>query len=361
MIVRQLQIEQLRCLQACELTPATGLTVITGANGAGKTSILEALHLLAYGRSFRGRVRDGLIRTGAAALQIYCEFDDATGRSHRAGLRHFGDRWEARFDGQSIQALTDFCATQTIVTFEPGSHQLIAGPSEERRRYLDWALFHVEHQFLSAWRRYTRVLKQRNALLKAGPSVSQLQPWDDELANHGEAMTRWRLEYLHTVETNIARYAGLLLPELGQPSLTYLAGWKRDAFNLSDALLIARDRDLATGYTSVGPHRADWRINFAGLPNREALSRGQEKLTALCCMLGQAEQLAQRTGAWPVLCLDDLMSELDAAHFEQAIIAITATCAQVFLTGTAVPDSVLARWSAATMFHVEQGKLRCLK
>ena len=358
MILTQLQVRQLRCLQDVQLSPAPGLNVILGANGAGKSSLVEAIHVLGYGRSFRGRVREGLIRVGSAHLEIYAEWLDGQQQAHRAGLRHAGGSWEARLDGAPVSNLGELCAQVAVVTFEPGSHDLIGGGAEHRRRYLDWGLFHVEPAFFSQWRRYARALKQRNALLKAGPAPNSLAPWDRELADAGEALTRLRQSYLDRLEPILVAEAQAFLAELGPAGLDFHPGWKRAELTLSDALLLSRERDLAVGHTTVGPHRADWEMDFASLPGRQALSRGQEKLTALACILGQARGVAADRGEWPVVCLDDLASELDLAHQQQVLASVLASGAQVFLTGTQLPDALPTPPADYRLFHVEQGVFR---
>lgn len=358
MRLTRLDVHRLRCLAEVQFCPAPGLNLITGGNGAGKTSLIEAVHLLGYGRSFRGRVRDGLVRTGAANLEVYAEWLDGQGRGRRAGLRHTGAVWEARLDGAPAPSLTELCAELAVVTFEPGSHELIAGGAEHRRRFLDWALFHVEPEFLPVWRRYARALKQRNALLKRGPAGSALAPWDRELADAGETLTRLRGAYLHRLEPVLAATAGEFLPELGQAGLRFLPGWRQDETRLEDALLLSRERDLATGHTAVGPHRADWRVDYVGLPGRETLSRGQEKLTALACVLAQARAFASDKGEWPVVCLDDLASELDQQHQAQALQAVLASGAQVLLTGTEAPAMLVGALQPQRWFHVERGELQ---
>ncbi len=359
MRLTRLDIRQLRCLQAVEFRPAPGLNVITGGNGAGKTSLIEAIHLLGYGRSFRGRVRDGLIRSGQPHLELYAEWLDGQGRARRAGLRHAGGDWEARLDGAPAPSLTELCAELAVVTFEPGSHELIAGGAEHRRRFLDWALFHVEPGFLPVWRRYARALKQRNALLKRGPAASALAPWDRELADAGESLSRLRGDYLARLEPVLVATAGEFLPELGPAGLRFLPGWRREESSLEDTLLLGRERDLALGYTSQGPHRADWRVDYLGLPGREALSRGQEKLTALACVLAQARAFAADRGEWPLVCLDDLGSELDRPHQHQALASVLASGAQVLLTATEAP-SLPTGIDAGARFHVERGQLQPL-
>lgn len=356
MHLTRLRVARLRCVAEAELELGPGLNVIVGANGAGKSSLIEAVHLLAYGRSFRGRVRDGLVSTGAPDLEVYVEWREQ-GRQHRAGLRHGGQDWEARVDGEPVPRVTDLFAQVAAVTFEPGSHALLGGGGEQRRRFLDWGLFHVEPDFLASWRRYARALKQRNTLLKGSPTSHLLDSWDHELAESGELLTRQRRTYLSALEPVLEASAQALLPELGHAQLEFQPGWKQSEVGLADALLLARGRDQMVGHSTVGPHRADWRLGFEALPDREALSRGQAKLAALACVLAQAQLHAGRRNDWPVICLDDLASELDPAHQRQVLGSVLGSGAQVLLTGTTVPESVDSLAAPHRLFHVEHGRV----
>ena len=319
MHIRRLSLHQVRRFDTVELAPQPGINLITGDNGAGKTSVLEALHVMAYGRSFRGRVRDGLVRQGREALDVYVEWDEQregadTPTRRKAGLRHSGQEWRGRLDGEDVAQLGTLCAALAVVTFEPGSHALVSGGGEPRRRFLDWGLFHVEPDFMGLWRRYSRALKQRNALLKQGRHPHALDAWDRELAEAGEPLTTRRQHYLERLQDRTVELAAVLAPNLGIQSLSLSPGWRKQEVSLSDALLLARERDRMAGYTSVGPHRADWSVGFETIPGRDALSRGQAKLTALTCLLAQAEDYAEQRGEWPVIALDDLSSELDRHH-----------------------------------------------
>lgn len=358
MQVTRLTASGLRRFERALLEPAPGLNLITGDNGAGKTSVLEALHLMAYGRSFRGRVRDGLVRTGSEAVEVFVEWREGPdARQRRAGLRHTGQTWLGRLDGQSVAQLGELCAALAVVSFEPGSHALVTGGGEPRRRFVDWGLFHVEPDFLTLWRRYARALKQRNALLKSGAGGQQLDAWDHELAEAGEPLTRYRQQYLEQLQIRLSAVAADLVPALGTGNLEFQPGWRSGELSLADALLLARDRDRNLGYTSVGPHRADWRIDYSAHPNREALSRGQAKLSALSALLAQAEDYAQRRGEWPIVALDDLSSELDRNHQQRVLQRLLASGAQVFITGTESPAALESLKVTPTTFHVEQGQI----
>src|SRR5690606_7543945 len=344
MRLTRLTVAGVRNLQPLDLAPGPRINLVLGANGAGKTSLLEAIHLLAYGRSFRGRVRDGLVRTGSGSLEVFAEWTEPVDVRRRAGLRHTGQACTGRLDGEPVQQLGELCAALAAVSFEPGSHALVTAGSEARRRYLDWGLFHVEQgesRFQPVWRRYARALKQRNALLKQRVAAGQLEAWDAELAAAAELLDQQRRDYVERLQPRFGALSAAMAPQLGQGHIEYRPGWRRDQLSLADALLLARDRDLAAGFTSVGPHRADWRVVHANCPSGETLSRGQAKLTALACLLAQAEDFAACRGHWPVFLLDDLASELDREHQRRLLERLHGSGAQVFVTGTE-PGPVLA-------------------
>ncbi|WP_424681643.1 DNA replication/repair protein RecF [Frateuria sp. YIM B11624] len=354
----RLRIQGLRCLTDVAVELGEGIHVFVGPNGAGKTSVLEAAYLLSHGRSFRSGAREALVQRGSPSLAVFAELRSTDDARRRLGLGRNGPRWEARVDGVDVPlgVLVQACA---VVCFEPGSHELIAGAAEQRRRFLDWGVFHVEHGFIGAWRRYQRALKQRNALLRTGAAGPDelYAPWEHELGETGAAIDAYRRAYLDRLSPVLAASAGFLLPELGSVALRYRRGWADDR-DLAGVLAEQRGRDLARGHTTMGAHRADWSLAFEHAPLREHLSRGQEKLTALSCLLAQAELHAERRGEWPIVCLDDLASELDLAHQAAVVERLAAVGAQVLVTGTECPVPLQPR--PHRMFHVEQGQIRPL-
>jgi DNA replication and repair protein RecF len=146
-----------------------------------------------------------------------------------------------------------------------------------------------------------------------------------------------------------------LLPELGQPTIAFERGWRGDGDPL-ELLAASREDDLRRGFTTRGPHRADWSIGFQHAPRREHLSRGQEKLCALACILAQARVFADQRGEWPVVCIDDLASELDGPHQEVLVQSLRAVDAQILITGTHEPEALARTGIQAAMFHVEPGQ-----
>ncbi|CAM5297211.1 DNA replication and repair protein RecF OS=Rhodanobacter lindaniclasticus OX=75310 GN=recF PE=3 SV=1 [Rhodanobacter lindaniclasticus] len=199
-------------------------------------------------------------------------------------------------------------------------------------------MFHVEHDFLPLWRRCQRALKQRNSLLRGGaaPTDDVFAPWEWELSQAAELIDLQRRAYIDRLRPCLEASVAALLPELGPLTLRYRRGWSEE-LPLAEQLAAQRGRDSARGHTSLGPHRADWIASFEQAPMREHLSRGQEKLAALACVMAQAALYAQQRGEWPVVCLDDLASELDQGHQAAVVSVLQEAHAQILLTGTELP------------------------
>lgn len=352
----RLRVDNLRCLSKVELELACGLNVLVGGNGAGKTSVLESAFLLSHGRSFRSGQRDAMVRTGAERMSVFATVVGGDGTEHRVGLGRESGRWTARADGEELVGLGELFQLCAVVCFEPGSHALIAGGPEERRRFLDWGVFHVEHESLSTWRRYHRALKQRNRLLRTGQRLNdaEVEAWERELATSGESLDKGRARYIGVWQDELLAVASALVPELGAVSVSYRRGWSADE-SLAESLALRRERDSLRGHTTVGAHRCDWSLSFEGAMSREQFSRGQAKLAALACLLAQARVFARGRGEWPVLCLDDLASELDDVHLGRVVELVAGEAEQVLITGTALPQAL--RHHGARVFHVEQGQV----
>lgn len=358
MLFERLRLENLRNFTALDLDLGPRLNLFVGPNGAGKTSILEGAYLLSHAQSFRTGLTDSLIRRGNEQLVLAARLARRSGPV-QVGLARSVEGWQAKINGQPVSSLGAVLGECALVCFEPGSHALISGSSAERRRFLDWGVFHVEPEFLGQSRQYSRVLRQRNAALKQSASEAELDAWDVELVAAADPLARMRTAYFARYATELAAVLALLLPELGLATARLSAGWP-DETALDHALRQARPRDRARGHTTRGPHRADWSIHFEGAPQREHLSRGQEKLCALACVLAQARVHAAAKEEWPVIALDDLASELDAEHQKMVVKMLSTAMAQVLISGIDVPECLRGIDTPIRMFHVEHGMVRSL-
>ncbi len=358
MRIERLRLSNLRNIASLDVGLGPGINFFVGPNGAGKTSNLEGAYVLSHGGSFRTSQSAVLIKRGAESVGIHADVDRAIGPI-KLDMLSLGSGWQMKVNGDRAPSLATGLAEFALVCFEPGSHALISGGSAERRRFLDWILFHVEHDYIATARDYRRTLKQRNALLKANGPESELKLWDTEFAGAAERLTAIRQAIFPAYAIELANILSIFLPELGNATSTFRRGWS-DEKMLLDALSETHGIDRSRGHTTRGPHRADWSIRFEKAPSREQLSRGQEKLCALACVLAQARVYAAAKSEPPVVALDDFSSELDRAHQKTAMDLLSATGSQILVTGVELPGNWNTETGPNRLFHVEHGRVEGL-
>jgi DNA replication and repair protein RecF len=353
LIIKSLQINNLRNIKRAGIEAHPRVNLLIGENGAGKTTVLESMMVLAKGRSFRSNQAAALIGPEDRAFRVTAKIVNGPDRTRSLGIERSVEGWKARRDGQDIEKLGELAADLPLVLMEPNSHSLISGPPEGRRRFLDWGVFHVEHGFLGTWRRYTRAVRQRNSALRSqnGPMVKSLDPLVTDL---GEQIASLRGDFFEKLAERTAHYLCVLNSELPGIDIRYRKGWSGDS--LREALDHSMQRDLERGSTGVGPHRADLVLSTREKPAREVLSRGEQKALAAAMLLSQAELMAD-AGETPVFLLDDLASEFDDQHRSSLLSASMDTNAQVWITGTSVDPYSSVKSPERHVFHVEQGKI----
>lgn len=355
MYIARLDGAGLRNLQPFSLRPGQ-LNVLTGDNGSGKSSTLEALHLLATGRSFRSQRADGAIQHGLVEFTLFALGCEPDGREHRFGYRKAkAAEPEIRIDGE-VAGLGDIAAALPVRFIGPGSEELLEGEPAVRRGFLDWILFHVEHGYLSLWRRANRALAQRNALLKQRAGTASLRPWSRELAESSTRIAALRQEALEDLKSEMATLLARF-DFMASIDLQYA----RTAVPESDEHwqdLETREREL--GYSLFGFQRDDLRIRVAGGMARDILSRGQRKALVYALLLAEAALVRRKTGKISVLLLDDLCSELDKNNAGQVLTLVLETGMQAFITALNPADleDLLPAGSARQLFHVEHGVVR---
>ena len=350
MSLAELRIENLRCVESAALEFSPELNLIAGENGAGKTSILEAMFLLGRGRSFRTRSSERLIRHGSTTLTVFGRTDDVPPK--QAGVEIAADGGtRARINGENAQSLLELSGVLPVQAIDPEIHKLVDQGPERRRRWLDWLVFHVEPTFGLHWARYNRALKQRNAALRAG--AIETKAWDPELIRNGEAITASRQQALER-----------LLPRLSETfqrfgaldvNAGFFSGWAA-GMPLEESLRANTDRDRARGMTTSGPHRADVKLKRTNRVARETLSRGQQKLTAIAMIVSQLQLLQDELGMSAVLLLDDPAAELDEKNLRRLFDELASLRCQMIATSL-TPETALFQAPKAT-FHVEQGRVK---
>ena len=350
-MIRRFTASNFRCLENIELELGPEFNLVHGANASGKTSLLEALAYLGRGKSFRGASAMNLIRHGEMDFVLFGE-TETDGRKRRVGVRNSKDGLEVRVDGDSSAGVAALAEALPLQVIDPEVHNLVAGGPEQRRRFLDWIAFHVEHEHLLVWRRFRRALKQRNAALKARAGAQTIRSWNAEFVELGGQLDASRRAALDTaLETLREQGDRLLGTELG---FEYQQGWSKDK-GLAQALEEGLERDVQQGATQHGPHRADLRVAYDERQARKLVSRGQQKLLASAMILAATETAQAALERPLLLLLDDPAAELDGESLARLLDSVLRLGCQVVATSLA--KNALDVPAGTRVFHVEQGVL----
>jgi DNA replication and repair protein RecF len=313
--LQRIWLTDFRSYAVAELELAAGLTAVVGANGEGKTNLLEAIAYLATLRSFRGAPTEALIREGAPQAVIRAEGTRAE-RSLlvEAEINRTG-RNRVQINKQRLQRGRDLLGALRVTVFAPDDLALIKGGPAGRREYLDDALVAVRpaHDALRA--DVDRVLRQRNALLKqAGGRLTAeveatLDVWDAKLDQAGSALVDARVRLLDQLAPQLAGAYDQVAQRSAAVEATYVSAWREQG--LAAALAAARRDDIRRGVSTVGPHRDEVELRIAGLPARTHASQGEQRSLAWALRLAAHGVVTEATDSAPILLLDDVFSELD--------------------------------------------------
>jgi DNA replication and repair protein RecF len=350
-ILTRLRIKDFRNLRGLDLSPSPGINLILGPNASGKSSLLEAIHLLSRGKSFRTRHLAQTINHEAVGFLITGNLSREEIGSTALGIEYERNgRLYLKVDGKGIQRLSEIAPYLPTITIHQDSQLIFTQGPEFRRAFLDWGLFHVEPLFLPAWQRYRRALRQRNSMLQTSTKYSDV--WDKELVEMAQVMDMQRQDYLRRLIPFFKEYLSLLRME-DTIDIGYRSGWRTEA-GLAAQLMDSFAEDRRAGYTRLGAHRADLDFKIKGILAREVLSRGQLKVLVYALYLAQACTLAEITAKRGLILMDDLAAELDEDHINRLMAKITAMGFQAFITSSDLQFGDYVR--DGTLFHVEQGE-----
>lgn len=350
-----LDVLQVRNLAGVSIQPDPQVNLIYGNNASGKTSILEAIYLLSRGRSFRTRHLDNVIQNGKDVFRLYAELDTKNPYQTRIGIERKPGNTQLRIDQQEIRQTSSLARHLPLLILHPESHRLIEQGPSQRRKFLDWGMFHVEPKFHTGWKEYQRTLKQRNAALRHASRDSEIEVWNTPLAKQAGFITQQRQQYLEEFLPFLQDFVGKLLSL--EITLEYQTGWNRER-PLPEALERNLRGDRERGFTSSGPHRADLKMTCEGIPVQEKLSRGQKKILVCALLLAQSAHLRKSIGKIPVILVDDLAAELDQSHRERLLELLQDTGAQIFITTTGREMVPLTGRVSHKVFHVEHGQVK---
>ncbi len=356
MFIKHLLLKDFRNYALLSLPLERGLTVLHGPNAHGKTNLLEAIYLLATAESPRAREGRELVRFGAPFAIVKGVAVEAE-RSETLEIRILGGRKEARVAGKPLPRLSDLVGRMAAVLFMADDLQMVKGPPELRREFMDLCLSQASIAYREALHSYRKALQGRNQLLKAiaegSADESLLSYWDEQVAAHGSAILKMRLKMLEEMEGFVEECSQAL--ESGRIRIRYrptvpVAEDLRTSF--LSALREGREEDLEKGATQIGPHRDDLEITLDERDARLYCSQGEQRLIALALRYAEFRWLAERKGFSPVLLLDDVMSELDRRRRER-VAQLASSAEQVLLTCTeldALPPSALSTARKARVF-----------
>lgn len=352
MILSDLKIHSVRNLLSMHLLLNARFNFITGANGSGKTSILEALYLLSCGHSFRCREIVPIISSGHDSLTVFARAADQSTISIQKSLSL---PTQIKLNNQFCSATSQLAYALPCQIFYADIFQIIdAGPSA-RRAVLDWGLFHVKPDYFSVWKDYKKVLKQRNALLKKQASYEYFIPWDKQLARLAQQLDVFRKDYFDLWSSSF--YTVLQQLSTTDCSISYFKGWdkKNQGISLEDVLADHFVSDRQRQYTQYGAHQADISIESNDSKAKQLLSRGQQKIILIALKLAQGELLNKNC----LYLFDDLSAELDEFHQQRLLNYLIIHPGQYVITGiNAMNSSDLISPNDVYSYKLDSGQLK---
>ncbi len=359
MAINRLLINNLRNLKNIDINLSPEINIFYGNNGSGKTSLLEAIYLLGRTRSFRTQKRDSIITKNKKGLQIFCTTTNKSSYEQRIGLEFINNKTRINISGQPLKRSSDLIKHLPLTLITPESKNILSLGPNLRRKFLDWGVFHVEHSFLEHAIKYKRALKQRNSLLKQKNSDQQLYKfWDQELKNHALKIHSSRETYTRIFFEELLHYLNKLL-NIPPISMEYTPGWPLDV-EYKTMLSHTYNKDIKSGFTERGPHRADLVFKVERSLVQEKLSGGQLKLFACALYLAQCAIFAKSSECSNNILIDDLPSELDEKHRYTLLNSLYSLKAQMFVTTTDPDILPLDKFKSSKLklFHVEHGKIK---
>lgn len=363
MHLTHLSVEHFRNIKTASLEFSSGINIISGSNGAGKTALLEAIHLVARGRSFRTTSHKPLIKEGCDQLVVRSQISSGVSGAVVAVSKSRSGVSLAKVNGEKVRRASEIARLLPLQLLLPGIADLVFDGPGVRRESLDWGLFHVEHDFLEKSRRYERALSQRGAWLR-GNVTRGVAIEDDSfvgmLVDLGTQINRAREQYIEGLKPVFVDVLSDLDADLKCEMAYKNGGFGTDLQVASETMSKAFSRDLGSGVTHYGPHRGDLDLVVAPGVAKAVVSRGQAKLIALGLTLAHSRLLMSLARSSPVILLDDFGAELDAQRRDKLTRLLAQMDCQVIVTTADDPSHVVdsETLAAARVFHVEHGQIR---
>ncbi len=353
MSLQKLDIYHVRNLVQVSLSPAAKINLIYGSNASGKSSILEAIHLLGRANSFRSTTVKNVIHFAYNDLIVSGKVLFTSGHVSSLGIQHDGKNVQIRIDQETKHARADLAYALPLQLIHPKSYQLLDAGPQLRREFIDWGVFNQHTDFLNAWRNFKKALNQRNAALKIR-RVKELNVWNHELQQYGTIVANYRKQYLAELTPFFLKTVEQFV-DLDGVELNLFQGWDIESL-LLDKLTDDLEKDLRYGFTHSGPHRADFQLLSASRKAKDFVSRGQLKLLVLALKLAQVEHLLNNGFRSGCVLIDDAVAELDFSSRTKLLEFLAGMKVQVFMTATERNEfGDLSQIGQYKMFHVKHG------
>ncbi len=350
MIINKIYLENFRNYDSEVIELNKEKNVFFGLNGQGKTNIIEAIYYFCTCKSFRSVHDREVIKFGRDYSHIKIEFESKK-RDNTADI-YITDKKSVKFNGVNLEKLSEMVGIANMVIFTPEHLNLIKDGPGVRRSFLDVFISQIKPTYFKHLMTYYHILKQRNNILKNKKMLSQIDVWDEKLAEAGVVLCKERQEALKVIDKYIAQYK----TEEEDLSIEYISGIKgdfTDKENFLNQLKSSLQRDLEKGITMTGPHRDDFDVLLNGKSLKKYGSQGQMRTAVLKIKLSECEIIKSITGEEPLLLLDDVLSELDEHRRKYFTENINGR--QVIITCT---DKDFAYDGKGSYFEVESGKLK---
>ncbi len=362
--LRQFSILNYKNIQQADLTFSPKLNCFIGQNGEGKTNLLDAVHFLALCKSSTTSTDSLCITHDQELCVLQGSFERLTGENEdiHIGLRR-GSKKTVLRNKKAYKRLSEHLGLIPLVIVSPIDTMIIAGGSEERRRFMDIVISQTNRRYTDALLAYNKALAQRNALLKqeeAQPDVSLLELWEEEMARHGNVVFEARTAFVQEFAPVFQEAYSTISQGKEKVELTYVSHAQRGP--LLDIIQRDRAKDMAVGYSLHGIHRDDLEMSLAGYPIKREGSQGQNKTFLIALKMAQFEFLHRtQHGTTPLLLLDDIFDKLDAQRVEQIVRMVSGDrFGQIFITDTNRQhlDQILQRSGGDyKLFNVKQGQI----
>ncbi len=357
MTLNVLKARHFRNLDTVNVNLHADINLVFGENGAGKTSFLELLYFMVYGKSPRTHLAQPLVKSGESAFSIQAQIQ-SMGAMRKISITRQESKSSLEIDNKKAKRRSEAAFLLPVQFFDATTYRYLSSGPKYRREFLDWGVFHVKPNYRSALGEFKKTLQQRNMGLKRGISDSEINIWNIKLSEVSEKIDTMRGDVFRQLVEHFNKYWQELGHSHERIDLEYCRGWSNDVPNLDSELKKSLSRDRRYGFTQLGPHRADIKIKVGDQDAFSWLSQGQQKILAYALYLAQLAMLQSSQASRGLFLVDDLPAELDLEHQKKLVQSLMGVGSQLIITGIAKKDLChIFEGVDYGLLHVKAGQL----